>query len=263
MLQNDDGEDIHIPMTTGRMPLFNPDIIPAGYLLYITGAFDDVSGEKRGEGAQMELEVTYDAGPTQGTLQGQFFEHQYVVGGEFGCHDEELGDWASMMAYAPASAPTSTPGTGNANKVDTGLGFNIIVPAPGDDGDWTVDGSTLWKGEINLNLVPVPNGNDPQTGYWNWDPTVDPSITPVANPGAPDGAFDLYDVQMPLVRQANRVSMLLHEKACCPANVRGKKFLPHWVMQFTVNRKTTGAVKVAFSMKFGRKLTTNPGDTIS
>jgi len=264
---NDDQSTVwNQPQTTNKTPIFNPDVIPPSYLLYLTGAFDDLGGGLIGAGDQIEIEATYDGGPKTETLDGQYLTHQYIVGGEIGVIGTiGKGDWASMMAYAPASAPEDRTGThdGNANKVATGMGFNIIVPAPGNDGDWNVDGSALTAGEINTGLVPVPSASTPQTGYWNWDPDEDPSITPVANPGAPDGAYDLYDVAMPLVRQANRLGLAaVTGKNCCPPNVRGKKFLPHWKCRFFLHRETSGSIVAQFSMKFGRRSTTNPNDLL-
>lgn len=307
-----------IPTTSLGAPLFNPNILAPGYLFYATGAYDDLTNEKRGKGAFIEIEQV-DAG--QGTLEGQFFEHVYIHGGAFGCHNEGKGDWVEMMAYAPASTPSNVPGgTGNAQKVgvlsidnksgtfqagevlvggtsghtaavaavlsDTSLqvahigtgafqddevvtgqtsgatadvngaiSANMIVPASGD-GFWNVDGSTLTKGEINSGLAPVPNKTDPQNGYWNWDPDEDPSITPAAG----DGAYDLYDIAIPLVRQANRIGCLLHEKDCCPDELKGKKLLPHWKIKFTVNRGAAGTLLVQFMLKTSRKTTVNMDD---
>jgi|GEM_PF-2366486 len=262
---NPDNEVVNWPMTSGdgvesrKMPLMNPNILPAGYLFYATGAFDDIAGGKRGEGTALQVTKT-DAGVAM--VEGRFFEHCYIHGGDFGVLGEDLGDWLSMMAYAAASAPEDRTAThdGNANKVATGLGFNIVVPAPLGDGDWNVDGSTKEAGEINLNLVPVPNANE--SGYWDWDPDANPSITPVSNPASPDGAYDLYDAAFPLVRQANRISCLLHEKSCCPESLKGKKILPHWTIRFTVNRASAGTLKVAFTLKLSRKSTVNGGDLL-
>jgi hypothetical protein len=134
----------------------------------------------------------------------------------------------------------------------TGLGFNIIIPAPLDDGDWNVDGATMEVGEINLNLSPIPNGSG--TGFWNWDPTLAPgaTITPVANPAAPDGSYDLYDVALPLVRQANRISLML-QGDITPSSLKGKKMLPHWVMVFTAMRAgAAGTLKATARMTAAR-----------
>jgi len=324
LIVNEDETKWYQPQTSNKTPIVNPDTIPPGYMLYLTGAFDDLETGKRGVGAQIEKAVTNDAGPITEYVEGQFCEHAYIVGGEFGVQNDNFGDWVSMLAYAPASAPTNVPtGTGNANKggvlaidnkngtfqagdvltggtsghtaavaavladtelqvahigtgafeddeevtgsissatadVDGLIAGNMFVPAA-DNGFWNVDGSALTVGEINENLVPVPNPGTPQAGFWNWDPDVDPSITPAPSQ---DGSYDLYDIDIPLVRQANRISVLMHEKGCCPPNIRGKKLLPHWIFRFYVHREAAGPVSVAFVMKFGRRSTVNSTDLL-
>jgi hypothetical protein len=247
-----DGEQVNWPMTSAGTPLYNPNILPPGYLLYIAGSFDDLDDAKRGEGDQMGVEKD---GTGTAYVEGQFFEHVYALGGALCELNGGFGDWATMEVQAPASSPEDRTSThdGNANKVNIGTGMNIIVPAPLGDGDWNVDGSTLLVGEINEDLVPVPNATG--EGYWNWDPTVSPSITPVTNPAEPDGAYDLYDFAMPLVRQASRVPLMNNKGECCPPTIKGKKMLPHWKLRFTINRASTGKVSAMFYMKLARKNT--------
>jgi hypothetical protein len=234
------------PMTAKGTPIVQPNVVPAGYYFYGSGAYDDIAGGTRGDGNQLAKEVT---GPdvTQ-TFEGRFLEHVYIIGGYLAAEGAGFEDHISLTMFAPASAPTSTPGTGNANKVATGLGFNIIVPAV--NGDWTVDGSTLEAGEINQSLCPVPNTTG--TGYWNWDPTASPSITPASG----DGAYDLFDVELPLARQANRYPLIAQGHVTPEAAVKGKKVLPHWIWRFSVYRKETGSVKVAVRLDTARLKTT-------
>lgn len=250
-LINSDGTSVDFPLAEGT-PIFNPDKIPQGYILYVTGAFDDIDAETRGSGALFQVSKT-DVGSA--SIEGRFLEQVYVVGGGVGSDGAGAGDWASYESYAPASSPEDKTGThdGNANKVPTGLGFNIIVPAPGNNGDWNVDGSTLEGGQINQGLVPVPNTSG--AGYWNWDPTADPSITPVANPGAPDGSYDLYDAALPLARQANRIPLLGIHGDVSPDAVRPRLMLPHWKVKITVYRATSGTVTASAWLSMGRKTT--------
>jgi hypothetical protein len=250
-LVNEDGTSVNFPSVDGT-PIVNPDKVPQGHILYVTGAFDDIDGGVRGAGALFQVSRT-DQG--EASVEGRFLEYVYAVGGGLGSDGAAAGDWASYECYAPASAPEDRTGThdGNANKVPTGLGFNIVVPAPLNDGDWNVDGATLEAGQINDGLVPVPNQSG--TGFWNWDPNASPSITPVANPGAPDGAYDLYDVPIPLTRQANRIPLLGVQGDVVPDAVRPKMLLPHWKVKITVHRETTGTVTASAWLAFGRKNT--------
>jgi hypothetical protein len=251
---NDDGSYANFPATAKKTPIFQPSIVPPGYSLYITSAFDDITNAKRGKGNLFAIEeVGITADPVDGPfekVEGRFLEHVYILGGSIGDRNTAgFKDWIQMTAFAPASAPTSTPGTGNADKVATGLGFNIIVPNANDTGDWTVDGTTLEAGEINQDLAPVPNAT--QTGYWNWDPTQTPSVTPAAG----DGDYDLFDAQLPLVRQANRILFWSTSGDITPSSLKGKKLLPHWLLRFEICRYETGTLKGTARMTIARAKT--------
>ena len=219
-----------------RTPILLPNIIPPGYLAYITGAFDNISTDTRGEGDQMVVTRT-DVG--QQTKEGRFLEHFYVLNGSYRAADPALiTDWVSMHLYGGAStSPTNTPGTGNADKVTYG-GGNLFKPNSAGTGDWTVDGTTLEAGEINQGLVPIPAySGGVAVGYWNWDPEVSPSITPVTDPDNPDGGYHLFDFAVGVMaRQANRLPLKGGCENCVPEPVKGKKILPHWTIVFTVNR---------------------------
>lgn len=247
---NDAGDAVNWPMTTAKTPIYQPNIVPPGYLIYCTGAFDDISGGKRGEGNQLALKKT-SAGEAEVT--GRFLEHVYILGGGFGFDAGNYDDWVSLEVSSPASAPASTPGIGNANKTSVGP-FNIIIPVTTNDGSHTVDGSTMEAGEINQSLSPVPNAT--VTGYWNWDPDALPSITPVADPANPDGDYDLFDGVVLLARQANRVPLMVGGQIV-PPTVKGKKILPHWIWKFVLHRENAaGDATAGIMLTVARKSTT-------
>jgi hypothetical protein len=251
-IKNDDGTSANFPQTAGGTPIVQPNVVPPGYYFYGSGAFDDITGKKRGIGEQIVIEVE---GPNaEDTIEGQFFDHVYILGGFLEALNPGIRDWCSLTMIAPASAPEDRTGTndGNANKINLGP-FSIIIPAPGGDGDWNVDGSTFDAGELNKGLVPVPNGAG--IGYWHWDPTQNPSIYPVANPASPDGAFDLYDGQIELARQANRYPVTAPGNVTPAAAVKGKKVLPHWKWKFEVHREEAGTVQVAVRLDTARAST--------
>ncbi len=247
---DDDAKGVHWPATSQRTPVFQPSVVPPGYLYYVTGAFDDIAGSSRGNGPQIGMSRT---GAGSVVVEGRMLEHCYILGGEIGQKGGQFDDHISMEVYAPASAPTSTAGVGNTDKVATGSGFNILVPVPGGDGDWTVDGSTMEAGEINQDLCPVRNAT--VSGYWHWDPDASPSITPVADPGNPDGEYDLFDAELPIVRQANRLPLLASGEVT-PDTLKGKKILPHWTYKFTMTVVTnSGAVEAVGVLRMARKKT--------
>lgn len=253
-IQNSDGSTANFPQTAGGAPIFQPNVVPAGYYFYGSGAFDDIATGTRGEGDQITLKTDGTA-DDQVELVGRFMEHVYILGGHLANCDADYDDWISLLVRSPASAPTDKTAThdGNANKVSVGP-FNIIVPAA-NDGDWDVDGTTLEAGEINQSLSPVPAFNsagDPN-GWWDWDPTATPSITPnLTN----TGAFNLFDAAIPLGRQANRYPAITQGNVTPAGSIKAKKMLPHWEWVFTLRRgSTAGTVKVAIRLDTARLTT--------
>jgi hypothetical protein len=242
------------PTTESDTPIFQPSIIPPGYYFYGTGAFDKLTVPVAvGTGPQLVLAATGPGVTT--TLTGRFLHHVYVLGGHFRHVGGGYEDWLTLLMQGPASTPEDRTAThdGNANKVPTGAGFNIIVPAAGN-GDWNVDGSTKEAGEINLGLCPVPSyaeGGTP-AGYWDWDPTVNPSIFPSA-PGL--GHFNLFDATLPLARQANRYPVIVEGAVTPEASIKGKKILPHWQWVFSLYRAQAGTVEVAIRLDTARAKT--------
>jgi len=250
-LKNEDGTLASFPMTDGKTPIFQPSVIPAGYYFYGTGHMDDISGGIIGEGEQLAF-MTAGAAGDEVEITGRFLHHVYIIGGDLAIFSAEYDDWISMTMRAPASSPEDKTGThdGNANKVSVGP-FNVIVPAPGDDGDWNVDGATLEAGEINQGLCPVPafDASGLPNGWWNWDPTESPSLTPnLTN----EGAYNLFDAVITLGRQANRYP-LTNGSVTPTAAIKGKKILPHWEWVFLAKRgATAGSLKMAARLDTAR-----------
>jgi len=305
-----------IPTNPDGTPRFNPDICPDGNLLYVAGSLDDDVNDERGSGQLLQVMVTGPDGTD--SVEGRFIERTYILGGGLGSVGAGKGDWASYSSYAPASAPSSTAGTGNCNKtpvnrivlknyagafqlgevvsggnnsyvgqvasikgtrmvvagvngdyeVDETLtgatsgatgdvrrvqSLNMLTPAPLNDGDWTYDGSKLEVGEINKDLTPVPNPS--KAGYFNWDPAASPSITLVDNPAAPDGSYDLYDQDVNLSQQANRIGLMGIDGRVSPDTIRARSLLPHWKVKVTVYRALAGEVTATAYLVVGRETT--------
>ena len=224
-------------MTSEGTPIYQPNIVPPGYYFWGTGAFD---GSGRGNGTQIAAEVI-GAERTE-RVEGKFFDHVYILGGVLGVENAGAFDWVSLELIAPASVPVVQPG-GNCHLINVGPG-SIILPS--GSGTHNIDCGTLEAGERNLNLTPVPNPNG--QGYWDWDPSASPSITP--NPQA--GAYDLYDFQITLGRQANRYPLLCPGDVTPTSSIKGKKILPHWKWSFVIYRKEAGTVKVAVRLATAR-----------
>ena len=230
-----DGKSAYAPTDQNGRPTFVGNMIKDGYLLYVTGAYDDVVGSKIGEGAQF-------CGRGTVNVPGRFLHHWYILGGLVTSKGAECEDWMSMKATCPATVATSTPGTGNADKVPLGGGANMFVPAAGD-GDWTIDFDTMEAGEINQYAKPVPQAGGP----WTWDPKQTPSVFPGTG-------YYLFDFVKPLARQANRIPQLFHGQIT-PQQLEGKLILPHWDIEFSFHEDTAGDTQGAACIVMVREQT--------
>jgi hypothetical protein len=219
---------VSIPRTSDGKPIHLVNRFPGNVTLYLTGAGDDIAGNKRGEGAQFELDRS-----TSGNTEhvAQWLDWIYLAGGEVTYSGGAAGCWVSLHLRFPATAVVANAGAGELDLVATGLGFNILIPNP----------ATIGSHDRGTIVTPVPNESG--QGYWHWDgaDTGLGTITPVANPGAPDGAFDLFDVQLDAARFANRIP-LRHGlgsgalvKNLNVNEIKPKKILPAWQLVTTIH----------------------------
>jgi hypothetical protein len=147
----------------------------------------------------------------------------------------DFEDSWNLLVRLPATTTTPNTGnTGNCNLVDTGMGFNIIIPAAGD-GAYDVDLETA---------VPVPDGYSSSTrtgaGYWDVDRFWSESMTPN---GEAHGEFNLYDTSL---------EFFFCKNVSC-GNPNGEwKLDPYkaewissrWIPIFKATRVTAGAGKI-------------------
>jgi hypothetical protein len=146
------------------------------------------------------------------------------------------------MATAPATATTSGGGSGNCNRVPTGLGFDVIVPSPGH-GAYNVDLTTA---------VPVPS--DTQTGYWdaNYETGV---ITASANPG--HAMFNLLTTEL---HRSTAYKVIFHNQTgafALPAY--GVTWVhPNWVLSCIVNKQSSSAGIISGWVRVFRKISQVP-----
>ena len=89
-----------------------------------------------------------------------------------------MDDYLTVSAQLDGTVVSSTPGTGNCNLSPI-TGGNMLIPAPLNDGSHTVDLAAA---------VPVKALSGPNLGMWNADYETG-DVTPVSNPGSPDGRF--------------------------------------------------------------------------
>jgi len=235
LIKNEDGSIVHHPMTTKKTPIFQPSIIVPGDLFYGTGAFDEVTGSKKiGDGDLIKFDTSTPDDVV--VVVGRFHHYVRIIGGTIRVWSSTVDDELSLEIVFPASAPASTPGTGNAV-----LASGVFIPIGTGDGDYTVDGSTLEAGHINQDLCPVPASVE-GTGFWNWDPGANPSITP-----APymDGNYHLIPAEISALRQANRYPVA-NMDVTPAAGIQSKKVLPHWFWRFTLKKGPKTGVATEF-----------------
>ncbi|MGW8289041.1 MAG: hypothetical protein ACWGNP_02100 [Candidatus Bathyarchaeia archaeon] len=154
--------------------LVNPST--EGWATWFCGAGDHATNG-RGEGTALKSTFT---GAAEQNVEVTFNEPVELHDGQVfwsPVANWDNDDRYSFAAVLPATPTTSTPGTGNCDKVASGQGYNIIVPAAGD-GDYTVDLD---------DAVPVPS--DDSTGYWACN--YDTGVVSVGSPGAAE--FHLID----------------------------------------------------------------------
>jgi len=177
-------------------------------------------------------------GPDTAEVEIPFMEAMQLLGGSV--YWRPVGSWDfedtwNLLIRLPATVavPNGT-NTGNCNLVDTGMGFNIIVPAAGD-GAYDVDLETV---------VPVPDGYSPATqtgsGYWDVDRFWSETMTPN---GEAHGEFNLYDLALEFYFCKN-VSCGNPEGTWKLDSYKAEWISSRWVTIFKATRVTTGAGKI-------------------
>lgn len=182
---NEDGTPLVVldgPREADKRPIFVNSPIPEGNMPWYCGAGDHaVAG--RGMGQEWTLEFT---GTEDKSIEAGFLEPVWLHDGQL--FYTPVGDWAhsdrfdfGIVMPATVTTPNGTT-TGNCNLFDTGMGFNLILPAAGDG-----------THDIDLDqAVPISAGMD-KNGYWDVDVRTG-DVTMSATPGAAD--FQLYDIEI-------------------------------------------------------------------
>lgn len=218
----------------GRMNV-TPTPVGFGWLTWFTGAGDSaVSG--RGEGQKMVVNI--DDGYDYGEVKISFNEPVHVHDGQIywgadGAFD--VGDTFSVGVDIHATTAEAVDGYGNANKVDSGLGFNLFVPANGD-GYWNIDLSTA------DNVSPITVYGVQPTGFWDVDEETG-LVRAADTPGA--GGFNLADTAMPRAYFMKNVPMG-HPLRVFDIDVYKTEFVHQsWDVVLEVSKPSAGAGWVA------------------
>ena len=217
-----------------KKPVFVISPATEGFVTWLIGAGDDVgSPPGRGEGPRFRVDFEAAEVPATKTIEFQFSEPIEVHDGQIQWTDP--ANWGpdddfSLGVRCPATgAIANGGGTGNANKVPSGIpGVNILVPAAGD-GAWDVD---LAK------AVPVSIKTDTNDDTGFWDVVYNTGeIKPSATPGA--ARWHLLDQEVSgwLIRHV----AMTHPGGWFDIDVYKTEYLhPNWVLRWEVNKKTPG-----------------------
>lgn len=208
------------PKTDDGRPMVQPVTLDRGIWHWFTS--DGDSPTVKGAGPAFELFANSEGNQT---VEWQFKDWVEMAGGVCIYENAKRGDYISFEVAMPATQATSTPGTGNANKVPV-PGGNMFVPAAGD-GAWTINLSSS-------DAVPViASGSN---GYWHWS-WPDTGVG-VVSPSIPaKGSYFLFDFSIdPATRFMPRVRILgSHVLTFTPDNVHPTDILPHWKMRMTLH----------------------------
>jgi hypothetical protein len=218
-----------------------PNSFPGEVLLNFTGTSD---GATRFGGPLFGLQ---QVGVGSATFDVDFLDGVFLAGGHI---EWDGGHWGSNV-YMELVAPASTtkapaiPGQGNCNKVPTGLGFNIIVPAAGN-------------GQYDLDVpIPIPSFDDEtnaMTGYWHYSEpwvgkgTLTPSATPTAK-------YNLFDVQLELAHFAKlHLFMDSGRRDMIAPAIKPKWILPEWKMRVVItNTEASKTLRLAWDLLVARR----------
>jgi len=212
----------------------------AGWRVWITSHGDQLSPIVRGGGTALRL--TFAGAATQ-SVDVQFGECvELHDGSAFWDAGFGFDDKLSFGALFPKSTPTSTPGTGNCNLVSIGGPYNRMKPAAGN-GSHTVD----------LALA-APIRNSADTGYYDVDRETG-AFTAVADVANPNGAFDVYDVDV-LVWMIRKVSMGNSARLFDVDNYRVDWLHKNAKCRLEVAKASTGAGEIGAWLQCYRKNTT-------
>lgn len=229
------------PCEADKKPVMVISPATEGTYTWLSSKGDDLSptppASGRGDGSQLLLTWTGQQGEdAYKEVEIQFCEPIELHDG----HVSWKGTWGfedlwSISVRLPATVATPNQGnTGNCNLVDTGYGFNVIVPADGD-GAYDIDYDQA---------VPVPDGYNAKTsqgqGYWSvvqhWSEEISPS-----EPGK--GEYNFYDIALEMFFCKNMdcgSNLQIWDLDAYKAEWVSKK----WKLCFGATRTTSGEGKI-------------------
>jgi len=232
------------PTATDGKPFVLPNSFPGEVLINFTGCAD--SSTQRFAGDLFGIQQVGEGTSSQVV---SFLDGFYLAGGHVEWDGGNWGDSVYMELKAPATT-TKAPATancGNCNKVPTGLGFNIIVPAAGN-------------GQYDIDVpVPVPANNqetNAQNGYWNYsEPWCGKGTVSPAVPGK--GKYNLFDAELEL-SHFTKIHVFKDSGTrdlIAPA-IKPKWILPEWRLHVEItNTDANKTLRVGWDFLLARRKT--------
>ncbi len=198
-----------------------------GWGTWITGAADDDGYQTRGDGEQFRLDFVSAEIPATKTVDYPFIENIEIHDGQVSW--EPVANWNSDDTFSLGVHIDSTVATvngtneGNCNLVDSGQGYNVIVPAAGD-GTHDV---------VLADVCPVPAQG---AGYWDAHYETG-AVTASATPGAAN--FHLLDV--PITSWLIKNIATTHPGGWFDIDVyKTEWFHKNWKLRWEVTKNTAG-----------------------
>jgi hypothetical protein len=199
-----------------------------GYKTWFTGAGDQLSPLVRGGGQRIKL--AWDAAEPRGAKSIDLRFAEPVEMHDGGAHYVPVVNWGvddlmTVKVVLPATVTTAS-GAGNCNKVPSGLGYDIVVPAPGNGG-FNVD--------LAVDAVPVPA--KAKDGFWDVDYNtgiIKPSVTP--------GAAGYHLLALEVTATFLRNVPLGHSLGEYNIDAYKVEYIhPRWLIRITVDKQSAGA----------------------
>ena len=210
-------------------------IYPAteGWSSWFTSRGDNLSPPERGTGTPIDLEWTTIEPRGEKYCELQFIEPVEIHDGEaYYKGDWSKSDLVNMSINVPGNTTIPNPGgTGNCNRIPTGLGYDLIVPA--------YDGGGNPNGAYDIDLsqaVPVPTA--PGSGQWdcNYESGV---IAPPVTPS--EAAWMLISVPAPPVYSIRNIALGSPLGLWDIDTYKVEWVHPRWVLKISVNKQSLGA----------------------
>jgi hypothetical protein len=236
------------PFTDDGKPISLVNAFPGDVNVNFCGVGDDIAGGVRFAG---QLFMSATALVEDKVTEWQHMEWVYMAGGALTFSGAKFGDHVSYEVFAPATAGTSVPATGQYAKQAIGGGASRFIPQV--NGLWDLDLAEKLNANVGFTkvvLIPSETG----TGYFDWN-----DETEVVTQNADGkGKFNLLDVPVTLSKFVSKVPLIGPSGIVnlMPGELKPKKILAHWKHKITLHHAVTDTLELGWFLYTARKKTT-------